>query len=1246
MSQNRRLNKSKMNKVVEAVQTVETVETVETTGAGASDSVPIDTTTASSTYDKSGFNWGEDTWTIIDTYFKQPDVLVQHHLTSFNHFMSNHIGQIVKEKDFIIKIPQKQTIDQENQMITKYYQVEFGKVYVDKPVLNEAPHKPMYPNDARLRNLTYSGSLNIDIHHKMVSVKRNEDGSTMEETEKLPPIEKCVCGKIPIMVGSKFCVLSNQTNLTKTEMGEGSFDQGGYFIIKGVEKVIVGQEKRIENKILSFKMGGSQQKYSEKVEVYCIHPNSPSNVSPVYLQMKAKEEPSGGNALKIRFKRLKQEIPVVVLFRALNVVSDKQIIERVVYDINDPNNQRMIELMSASIEEAQNFGITTQKLALEYISRNITGVQWNKFNKIDDPNCKLAFVFQAICEELFPQLGPSPIKKAYYLGHMINKLFKCHLGVLEYDDKDSFMNRRVETSGELMAQLFRNLFIKFVKEIKTGCEKDEAQSRFDDLPNNLTKKLKPNEIESGLKFSLSNGSWGVKNSSKPKNGVSQTMIRLTYLGTLSNLRRIIYPMDKSLKTVQPRKLHCTQWGVICPYETPEGAPIGIVKNMAMTCHITIPSNPDLVRVYLDELGIKTLESIQPQEVMNSVKIFLNGDWYGQTFEPHHVVRNLRKLRRIGLINIYVSVAWYIERNEIIIFTDGGRLCRPLYIVKDNDYVMTTEYTKRIRKENIQWNKLIEIDMKTKDDVQTTNSIDDLDDSAAVIEYIDVEESDTLMIAMDQKCLQSNKKSNYSYYHYTHAEIHPSLIMGVLASNIPFSNHNFGLRNLFQGAMGKQALGIYSAAFRHRMDTQAHILHHPQKPIVSTIPSKYLFSSEIPAGQMVIVAVACWTGYNQEDSLIMNQSAIERGLFSSSFYRTYKDEEKKNSALMEDEKFVRPEKYYSNGKVQTEKMSFGSYDKLDKDGYVKVGSFVDGDDIIIGKVTELKNANEGEEPKYRDMSTGIRPNESGIVDMVYKNSNGDGYNFVKVRIRSDRRPEIGDKFSGRHGNKGTVGMIYKQEDMPYTKDGVTPDLIMNPIGLPKRMNIGQLIESIFGKVGTIVGTEMDSTPYRDIAVEDIGSVLEEFGFHPSGSEILYDGRSGEQIKSNIFIGPSFIYRLKHMVDDKIHGRAQGALQILTMQPTEGRSRGGGLRFGEMERDAMVAHGSVQFLKERFFDNSDKYYVWIDNETGMISPVNPDKGIYKSLYSDNTTKFTKVQIPYASKLLIQELMAMHIVPRLHV
>ena len=456
------------------------------------------------------------------------------------------------------------------------------------------------------------------------------------------------------------------------------------------------------------------------------------------------------------------------------------------------------------------------------------------------------------------------------------------------------------------------------------------------------------------------------------------------------------------------------------------------------------------------------------------------------------------------------------------------MCRPLYIVENNKLNINDKYIELMKKNNYQWKNLIHNHL---------NDTKDPELSKPILEYIDVIESDSLMIAMNQDQLNENSKDNYAHYNYTHCEIHPSMILGVLATNIPFSEHNQAPRNLFQGAMGKQAMGIYSTAFRNRMDTMAHILHYPQKPIVNTESSKYVHSDTLPSGQMPIIAIACYTGYNQEDSLIFNQSAIDRGLFGSSFYRTYVDEEKKNSATLEDEKFCKPQKYYPNGKIYTEKMSYGTYDKLDEEGLVKIGEYVDGNDIIVGKVTMLKDSIEGE-PKARDLSTSLRMNESGIVDKIYKNSNGDGYNFVKVRVRSDRIPEIGDKFSSRHGQKGTIGMTYKQEDMPFTKDGIVPDIIMNPNAIPKRMTIAQFIECVFGKVGTLSGCEMDATPFRKVNVEEIAPILESMGYSGAGTEVLYNGKTGEQIKANIFIGPTFYYRLKHLVEDKIHSRATG------------------------------------------------------------------------------------------------------------
>ena len=946
----------------------------------------------------SDFDWENKTWDVIDTFFKQDNILIDHHLNSFNYFMGTELQAIVREKEFNpIKIFNKDTWNEELQIYTETYQIEFGKIYISKPVLYDSPNKPMYPYEARLRKLTYGANLYIDIHHKTIKV----DPSTGEqEINSYPTLEKYPCGRMPIMVGSKYCVLSEQNNLTKMEMGEGIYDYGGYFIIKGSEKVIISQEKKCENKICCFKQKTTQSKYSENAEISCIHPDNPSVISPVWVRMKAKEESYGGNVIRVRIRRMKQDIPLVIIFRALNVISDKDIVEHVVYNVSSESNFAIMNLLKASIEEAK--PIQTQKIALEYISKYISGITTMKYKT---NKCKLKYTFDVLCAELFPHIGDSPKKKAYFLGYMVGKLLKCHLGINSYDDRDSFLNKRVETSGELMAQLFRAYFGKFVKELKATCDKDMLAGRISELPQNLSKKLKPNSIENDIKYALGTGNWGLKSQAKSRKGIAAVLQRLTYLGTISNLRRIAAPIDKNGKLTEPRKLHCTQWGVICPFETPEGGGVGIVKNMALTSQITIPCSADPIKSCLDEYGVVSLDGVRAIDIYDSVKVFVNGDWYGQSSDPKNLIDKLKILRRTGIVNPFISIAWYIQYNEIQIWTDGGRLCRPLYIIRNNNFVINDKYADEIVEKKLQWKNII----MANNNVIENEDLDEIVDNNAVIEYIDVNESDTLMIAMSKDNLLVNTRDKYSFFNYTHCEIHPSLILGVLACNIPFPDHNQAPRNLYQGAMGKQAMGVYSTAFRERMDTMAHILHYPQKPMVNTETSKYVHSDDLPSGQMPIVAIACYTGYNQEDSLIFNQSAIDRGLFRSSFFRTYMDEEKKNSATLEDEKFCKPQKYYPNGKVFTERMSFGSYDKLDSNGFVKVNSFVDGNDIIIGKVTMLKDTIEGE-PKARDLSTSLRSNESGIVDKVYKNSNGDGYNFAKVRVRSDRIPEVGDKFA--------------------------------------------------------------------------------------------------------------------------------------------------------------------------------------------------------------------------------------------
>jgi DNA-directed RNA polymerase II subunit RPB2 len=1177
------------------------------------------------------YNWEDKTWNVLDSYFSNKEVLVKHHTESYNHFINIELPNIIRENNPII------IYDSHGEKKLNEYHINFNNVYISKPVINEndGTTKPMYPYDARIRNLSYSGGIYVDIDQKVIT---KVDGKKVD-TIYLPKLKRFNIGKIPIMLNSQYCILNDQSAKTKTEMGECEYDLGGYFIINGSEKVVICQERKAENKIFVFPPRKTISKYSHVAEVSCVAEDKPYNISLVQVKLRDKEDNFNGRTIKVQVRNVRQEIPLFVLFRALGVLPDKDIVEHIIYDIDNEGNKEMLELLRASIEEAS--PIQSKKIAIEYISKYTTSYQYYKGGESDED--KIAFTYSNLMKNLFVHVGISEKKKAYYLGLMVNKLLQNVLGKSQDDDRDSFINKRVETTGDLLAQLFRNNFAKMVKEMKSSIEKDFRSGRvenFEILGSTLSKKIKPTTIETGMKYALATGNWGIKN--QEKKGIAQVLQRLTYLGTLSSLRRVVSPMQRGMKATAPRKLVNSQFGIICPAETPEGQNIGVVKNMSLMAHITIPSKTEPIVCCLEELGMCSLETIRPLDVSRYVKVFINGDWQGIHKEPSKLLEQLKNLRRNGIINIYTSFSWYIDLNELLIQSDGGRITRPMYIIEDNKYLITDKMADMMKEDKLKWDNLLHSQLTTDDLTDCSEKVVKKADSA-VIEYVDQQEADTSMFAMTKGDIISNKKGNSSYYKFTHCEIHPSMMLGVLASNIPFPDHNQSPRNLFQGAMGKQAIGIYATNFRKRMDTLGHILHYPQKELVSTRASKYVNTHILPAGQNVIAAIACYTGYNQEDSLIINQSALDRGLFTSSFYRTHKDEEKKNQSTLEEERFCKPDRYYPNGELKTEKMKFGSYENIGEDGFIKENSKVNANDVIIGKVIPLKNVDNG--PKYSDASTTMRQNETGVVDWVYDNKNGDGYRFCKVRVRSNRKPVHGDKFASKHGQKGTIGITYKQHDMPFTKEGIVPDIIISPHAIPSRMTVAQLIECVLGKTAVQLGIECDATPFSGTDPCKIGEILtKKCGLHSSGTEVMYNGKTGEQMKAYIFIGPTFYYRLKHLVEDKVHSRSTGPYQLLTRQPAEGRSRDGGLRIGEMERDCMLAHGTVQFLKERMFDNSDKYLTYVCQNCGFIAIANSQKNIYKCNYCDHSTGFSQVQIPYASKLLIQELMSMAITPRL--
>ena len=751
-----------------------------------------------------------------------------------------------------------------------------------------------------------------------------------------------------------------------------------------------------------------------------------------------------------------------------------------------------------------------------------------------------------------------------------------------------------------------------IKEIRNGMMKEMNMGNWrytksiDDLINaaNIYKIIKSTTLESGLKFCLSTGNWGLKNFNV-KVGVAQVVNRLSYNAMVSHLRRLNTPIDKTSKLTQPRKLHSTCWGYVCPSETPEGGSIGGVKNMALTCEITsnIDTTPILrvlenhkeFLVKFDDVGAADLFCAA------QVLVMVNGDYFGFTRHPYELCELLRGYRRQGVLHMHTSVSFVPHMKEIYILSEAGRVTRPLFRVVDNELLLTDSLLQELEEAE-------QVDIAVGTSCKSSRTFHSML-QAGIMEYLDAQESESCLICSsvaefkqfsqslfmeegenemdreneaegagkqerrDETSLKTKGEVKRQRKKYTHCEIHPSLIFGAMAMTIPFSNHNQSPRNTYQSAMSKQSMGIYTSNYLNRMDTMCHVLNYPMLPLVSTALSTYTYQEHSPNGCNVIVAIMCYSGFNQEDSVLINQSAVERGLFTSTFYRTYKDEEKRNQLSGEDERFHKPLPH------ETREMKPGSYHHLDEEtGIAMLEETLEGGDVVIGKVVPVKqnsgNSVVSNGKPLRDQSTTLRYNESGRVDKVYASYNAEGHPFVKVRIRSTREPEVGDKFSSRHGQKGTVGGLFHSEDMPFPMSGEPPDIIINPHAIPSRMTIAQIVELVMGKVCCASGRFGDGTPFTTLNPTDLGDVLsQKFGMQCHGNEIFYNGMTGEQMECEVFSGPTYYQRLKHLSADKIHSRSRGPCVMLTRQPAEGRARDGGLRFGEMERDCMLGSGSL-------------------------------------------------------------------------
>ncbi|KAI4840383.1 DNA-directed RNA polymerase II subunit RPB2 [Plasmodium brasilianum] len=1314
----------------------------------------------------------EDSWVVIGSFFGSHG-LVNQQIESYNDFIEYRMQEIIDEHPQIEIRPQPQYRSDKEENNNIIYSLKFGQLSLDRPFYDERNmiNKNLWPQEARLRNLTYSSAIYIDIEQNTYII----DEVTKKQILKEKFIyERINLGRIPLMLKSMFCWTKGLPENEIADMGECAFDQGGYFIVNGGEKVLVAQERMANNFIYVFKKKQpskfgwiaeirSQMEKSQATSAFSVKMKTKGGTGVGVSRGSSNSSSSkAGGQLVATLPYIRTEISVGILFRALGCTSDRDILQRIVYDFND---KLMINTLRETLEECIDY--PTQDICLDFIGKRGPTVGASREKRI-------LYAKELLRKEVLPHMGTGPgveSKKSYFIGYMINRLLLAELGRIKEDDRDHFGKKRLDIAGPLMASSFSTYFRKMAKDVRRVLQRQIDNNKPFDVAGAIRSC---SQITQGMQYQLATGNWGKDKDGKViRTGVAQVLNRLTYSSCLSHLRRLNTPLGREGKMAKPRQLHNTHWGMICPFETPEGQSVGLVKNLSLMCDISVGTSTNNIYEFLLEWGLESLDEVPPQLMKEKVKLFLNGKWVGCFNQIDNLIETLYELRRRCDISPEASIVRDVNSKEIKIFTDSGRAMRPLYVVKnvngENRLKLTKEHVRNISKhpDTYNWDYLIQ---------------------EGIIEYIDCEEEETTMISM----FIDDLKTGTGYYNnYTHCEIHPSLILGVCASIIPFSDHNQSPRNTYQSAMGKQAMGIYVTNFNIRLDTLAHLLYYPQRPLVCTKVMEYLRFRDLPAGINAIVAIMCYTGYNQEDSLIMNQSSIDRGLFRSVFYRSYTSEEKQQGSLII-ESFEKP----SIRVVKNLKRA--DYTKLDDDGLIAPGIRVLGDDVIIGKVSPniededdiviqrkvpttqvysstgaissssltsssalsssaaassggghtssslssslltrgnvdspyaspIISSNVLDSPpdspvsdkysidggsgggvvgapsiisaspssttyysttagggdtyyastnnaKYgttaistttkddtelptltistsnilkqykKDCSLSLRANENGVVDTVMLSSNSRGNKFAKVKVRSVRIPQIGDKFASRHGQKGTIGITYRIEDMPFSSDGTYPDIIMNPHAVPSRMTIGHLVECLSGKVAAIEGSEGDATPFSKITVQEISNKLHKLGYEKYGNDILYNGHNGKMLKSKIFIGPTYYQRLKHMVEDKIHARSRGPLTMITRQPTEGRSRDGGLRFGEMERDCMISHGSAKMLKERLFEESDAYRVHVCDNCGLCCIADINKNAYECTVCNSKTNISQIYIPYACKLLFQELMTMAIYPKL--
>ncbi len=1071
----------------------------------------------------------KDNHLLIKKYLEEHS-LVESNIISFNEFLEHRMQEIVDEIS--------ETIPGDEEV-----QISLGKIRIEKPKVIEADGSSSFimPYEARLRNLTYSAPVTLEI-----TVKKGDqiDSETVE------------VGKIPIMVKSKACNTYGMNDEQLIDNYSDPLDPGGYFIINGNERVMVMAEDLAENQPF-------------------IENNSKGNLTLRLFSLKGTyripitiSEGKDG-LIELSFSRFK-DIPAVVMLKALGLVKESDIAK---YIGKETDN------VIVNLYEFVN--LATKEDAMMFIAEK-TGLQGTKKEILDR-------IKQRIDSYLIPHIGQKKedrMNKAVTICKLIKQFLAAKENSALRTDKDHYSNKRVRLSGDLLANLFRvNLGI-LIRDIQYSIQKSSKRKKFFSIKVIAKSTLFSHRVESAI----ATGSW-----TGERSGVTQNMDKTNYLAMISQLQRVSSMLPSDQENFLARTLHPTHYGRFCPIETPEGTEIGLRKNLAILSKIS-------TRVELDyEKFLRELENLGMDKEGTGIDVFFNGRFIGSVKDSEDFVKRIREKRRSGDFPIQMNVRNDPGFKIVLISTEPGRVLRPLIVVENGVSKLKDEHKIQVEQKEMRWQDLL---------------------SNGIIEYLDASEEENSLIAMYEEELTPE---------HTHLETDGVGVFGVVTSLVPYVNHN-SCAKLIKGSKSyKQALGIYSANYLCRLDTDVSVLQYPQKPIVRSFVYDTL--NTYPAGQNLVVAITTHEGYNMEDALVLNKGSVERGVGRSFYFRPYSAIEMNYAGGLKDE-IVIPEKDTSGYRTEA------SYRFLEGDGIVYPEAEINEGEVMIGKMSPPKFLSEAREISVKtkkESSVTMRQEEKGIVDAVFITEDAEGNKIVQIRTRDSRIPELGDKFATPHGQKGVIGMIVPQEDVPFTSKGVRPDVIFNPHGLPSRMSVGYLLEMIAGKVGSLNGEVIDGTCFSGAGKKELEEQLKNLGFRYDGKETMYNGITGKRMAAKIFVGNMYYLKLKYMVGNKMHGRASGKVALLTRQPIEGRSRGGALRLGEMEQEALVAHGASLLLKERY--DSDKVVLPICMKCGSIGI---DDNIRDKLVCPmcGSEDIEPVEMSYAFKLLLEELQGLHI------